>query len=430
LRILHISTSDISGGAAKAAYRQHRALQADNNDSRMYVAVRLSDDPTVLQYRAGGHLFQRATRRMRFEYLRWEYARNSRNRPANKYESFTDDRVHYGIDITTQMPAADIINLHWIGHFIDFKSFFMYVRDKFPIVWTLHDMNPFTGGCHYDYECGKFHFTCGACPQLGSNKVKDLSYDILKRKHMVLSMISPKTTIFVGNSDWTTQQARNSAVLKQFNVHTVHLGLDTKVFAPLDKKEARQRQNLPLEDKIVLFISTGLWARRKGFRYLVDALHLLNNRDKVTLVSVGNDEGIQCSVPVRHIHIPHTDQDVQLVDIYNAADLLVIPSLQESFGQTALEAAACGVPAVGFNQGGIPDAVKHNRSGILVETGDKTELAQGISRLISDDALRTKMGHEARCYAESEFSLKKNAYQYSKLYETLLEDFARYRPKK
>ena len=185
MKILHLATRDIIGGAARAAYRIHSGLRKLGHDSTLLVEKQTCDDPSVVQFLTPMDLPSRIYRRARASFIARDLARYEDSRPPG-YDLFADDRTPYARDINQRLPACDIINLHWIAGFIDYHRFFTQIPTTMPIVWRLADMNAFTGGCHFDAGCGKFVTGCGACPQLGSADSKDLSQEIFQRKFAAL----------------------------------------------------------------------------------------------------------------------------------------------------------------------------------------------------------------------------------------------------
>ena len=258
-------------------------------------------------------------------------------------EIFTDDRSVFGSAARKQIPDCDVIHLHQIEGLLDYRDFFANAPRRRPVVWTLHDMNPFTGGCHYDGGCGRFVESCGICPELGSETAEDLSKQIWRRKHY---------------------------------------GLDTESFVPRNRQAARAALGLDTEARVVLFAADQLGNRRKGFPQLLDALSRIPASLAPTLLTFGN--GNLDGAGLRHIHLGRLDGPRLLSIAYSAADAFVMPSLQEAFGQTALESMARGTPVIAFRTGGIPEFVLDGITGLLVPVGDTERLSAAILSILSD----------------------------------------------
>jgi glycosyltransferase involved in cell wall biosynthesis len=283
------------------------------------------------------------------------------------------------------------------------------------------DMGAMTGGCHYTQGCEKFTKECGACPQLGSRDDEhDLSREVWTRKNRALSNIGPGGLHVVGTSRWIAAEAKRSSLLGRFPVSVIPNGLDTDEFAPRDKGFSRDLWNIPRDAKVVLFAAESIANVRKGFRHVAEALAgITTNVSNLLLVSVG---GGKCALPagLPHLALGKVNNDRMLSTIYAAADVFVIPSLQESFGQTVIESLACGTPVVGFSSGGIPDMVRPGQTGWLAPTGDTRALRDAIAEALSDDARRAAMAATCRAVAVEEYSLDVQSRAYAALYETLI----------
>jgi hypothetical protein len=181
MKILHVSTFDCDGGAARAAYRLHTGLRSLGADSSMYVVHKESLDPSVVQYQPPTRLRTRISRTVRREILLRSLRRYESSAPFG-LANFSDDRSVYAGDAWRNLPEQDLLHLHWIADFVDYAAFFTSLPRKMPVVWTLHDMAPFTGGCHWSQGCPKFAQECGACPQLGSQSNSDWTRRVWQRK--------------------------------------------------------------------------------------------------------------------------------------------------------------------------------------------------------------------------------------------------------
>jgi glycosyltransferase involved in cell wall biosynthesis len=322
-----------------------------------------------------------------------------------------------GLEYVNQFPNVDVINVHWISLFIDWAAFSHPKLRPIPLVFTLHDMNAFTGGCHYSGPCAKFKEKCGACPQLGSRDDSDLSRRGWLRKAEGLSRRDPQSTVIVAICNWLQREASQSSLLAPFPILTIPYGLDTDDFAPRNRQLARATLGIPSDVKVILFVADDVSNPRKGFLALARALEKVPPKGRL-LISLGKG---RLTVPTEWEHKPlgHIQGDRLLSLVYSCADIFVIPSLEEALGQTPIEAMACGVPAIGFDVGGIPDIIGHDTTGFLVAKGDIEGLSCRIDQLLNDDMTRFKMGQECRKIAELKFSLATQARAYHKLYSSL-----------
>jgi glycosyltransferase involved in cell wall biosynthesis len=319
------------------------------------------------------------------------------------------------------LPSCEIFNLHWIAGFIDYQAFFSSLDPHMPIVWTLHDMNAFTGGCHYDYGCGKYTEQCGACPQLGSNDKSDLSRRIWSRKRKSLGRIDSQRLHIVTPSRCLASQAKRSSLLGHFPVSVIPYGLDTDVFSPRDRSLARNALELPQDAYIILFVAVSAATTRKGLTFLVKTLGKLAEMIDLHLISVG-EERPNLDIQIPHLHLGHIDNDRLLSLVYSASDLFVIPSLQDNLPNTVLEAMACGTPVVAFDIGGIPDMIQPDFTGSLVPLGDTTTFCEKMIHLLKDKALRSEMSDNCRRVALQNYDLSIQARGYVRLYSQMLQN--------
>jgi glycosyltransferase involved in cell wall biosynthesis len=417
MRILHLSTGD-QEGAYGAAYRVHTALRRRGQDSTMLVVHRGRDDATISRFLPSKDLLSRVRRRIRRARIARDFSRYRSTRPGG-LERFSDDRSPFAAEFGKPLPRCDVVNLHWVADFLDYQSFFKSVPRRTPVVWRLADMNAFTGGCHYDAGCARFLGNCGQCPQLGSSDPSDLSHMIWERKRVAFESVDPTRLHIVATSRWLAEQAKKSSLLGRFPVSTIPNMIDTTDFAPRDRAFARQVLGLQADARVVLFVSQAATNRRKGLALLAQAVETSPSIDNLVLLSVGSGKPVLSS-RVHNVHLGHVSNERFLSLIYSAADLFVIPSLQEAFGQTVLEAMACGVPVVGFEVGGIPDMVRSGRTGVLVPVGDAGALRDAIAELLNAPAARERMAVECRRVAVAEYSFDVLADKYLALYQGML----------
>jgi glycosyltransferase involved in cell wall biosynthesis len=290
------------------------------------------------------------------------------------------------------------------------------------VVRTLHDMNAFTGGCHYDGGCGRHVERCGRCPQLARPAESDLSRQVWERKRAVLRRVPAGRLHFVTPSRWLAGELKRSSLLAGFPVTVIPYGVDTDLFRPVDRGWARDLLRIPPDALVVLLVAEPITRRVKGFGMLVEALDLIGD-GRVVLLSAGTGTPpVEARCP--HAHLGHVGDQRLLPVVYGAADLLVIPSLQDNSPQVVLEAMACGLPVIGYASGGIPDLIRHHDTGLLVPTGDVPALGAAIGRLLHDRRERLEMGTRARDLIGREHTPALQARRYLTLYESLLASCA------
>lgn len=277
---------------------------------------------------------------------------------------------------------ADLVHLHWVnGGGLAVADLALINK---PIAWTLHDMWGFTGGCHYDAGCMGYQNGCGTCPQLNSTRDQDISYSAALEKSQVYGELDNLT--IVGLSRWIAECAANSSALAGLPIRNLPNPIDTHTFRPEDKYAARTRLGLSQTRKIVLFgADAAVSDPRKGYEQLVAALKLLPRNDNPGLElavfgSVAPEQGD--GLGFKSTYFGRVG-DEQLRALYSAADVMVVPSLQESFGQTASEAMACGTPVVAFGATGLLDIIDHKVNGYLAAPYRPASLAQGIAWVLS-----------------------------------------------
>ena len=412
MKILIVNTHDIKGGAARAAHRLHQALLEENIDSKMLVQYKTSDDFTVSKVK--NSFSQKVLHK-----LQNKYEEHQVNKYTHKTHTlFTPAMFTYSnvIDeINAQSP--DIVHLHWISK--EMLGIEGIAQIKSPIVWSLHDMWAFTGGCHYDEKCNLYAQSCGKCPALNSTAINDLSKKTFIRKEKVFSTI-PITV--VGLSKWLSSCAQKSTLLADKKHINIPNPINTKIFKPYDKVTARKLWNLPLGTQLVLFGAIdALGDPRKGFNELKDALKKIRNH-KLELVIFGSGTPEQPQdFGYKTHYLGHMYDDVSLVTLYNAVDVMVVPSLQENLSNTILESLSCGTPVVGFDIGGNSDMIEHQKAGYLAKPQDTTDLKNGIEWIL-DYQQYNKLCKNAREKVVKEFDSVVVAKRYITLYEEVVRD--------
>ena len=417
MKVVHLNGSDTRGGAARAAYRLHSGLCGQGYDSSMFVAHCGSGDRSVTPFSPPMDPRSRLRRVLQRELIWRDFARYQSSRPPG-YDSFTDDRSEHGAAPLRQLPFCEVINLHWVAGFLDYQSFFSQLPQNVSIVWTLHDMNPFTGGCHYNEGCSRYTHGCGACPQLGSHKPKDLSHKIWQRKQKAFAKLESDRLHIVTPSIWLAEVAKRGSLLERFPISDIPHGINTEVFSPQDPSIARAALELPQNAKVVLFIAVSTATRRKGFVYLAEALSGLKEIPNLLLVSMGHGKPTIHS-DIAHLHLGHIDNDRILSLIYSSAEIFAMPSLEDNLPNCVLESMSCGTPVVGFKVGGIPEMVRPGVTGLLVPPQDVKALRSAIRELLQDQTKRTKMSENCRTIATEEYSLEVQVQRYLDLYATI-----------
>ncbi|ADE35624.1 glycosyltransferase family 4 protein [Methanohalophilus mahii] len=403
---LLINTSDIHGGAARAAYRLHQGMQQIGMNSKMLVQKKSSADNSVI-----GPKFN--------FWNKLSGVRNLADRfPLQMYRGFQNTPwspqwLPNNIDKKIDRIEPDIVHLHWIcGGFVPISQ---VAKIKQPIVWTLHDMWAFTGGCHYNGTCDKYKQECGGCQQLGSNREDDLSRWVWRRKKkywedLDFTVVTP--------SNWLADCARSSSLFEDKRIEVIPNGLDLQKYKPVDKEEAREALNLPQDKNLVLFgAMNSTKDKRKGFQYLKAAINMLSEDLEFEAIVFGNSgSDDQLDIPVNYLgRIP----DNMLTSVYSAADMFVAPSLQDNLPNTVMEALACGTPSVAFDIGGMSDMIVHKENGYLAKPFDTEDMAKGMEWVVASDQRKQKLSEGSRKYVENKFELEHIARKYTNLYSEI-----------
>jgi len=416
MKVLHLSTTDIKGGASRGSYSLHKALVRSGVDSLILVADKSSDDFTVINaYTKSQKFFNQV--KSKIEQIN---VNNYLNKASNS-SLFSAPWIPRDMENQITKINPDIIHLHWVcGGFLSPETLQKF--RNIPIVWTLRDMWAFTGGCHYSQACDRFQNSCGNCPILGSEVDNDLSKKIWTQKQRAWESLN---ITIVGISHWLTDCARTSSLFRNKRIELIHNALDERIYKPISQKIAREILNIDQDKNIILFGAlNALKDERKGFMYLVQALKKLSEQglgETAELIIFGASapkDSPQLGMKTHYLGV--LQDDVTLALTYCAADVMVTPSLEEAFGKTAMESLACGVPVVCFDTTGLKDIVDHKINGYLAECFSAHDLAQGIAWVLEDKVRWRSLSQRSREKVEAEFTLKIQADNYLSLYHRLI----------
>jgi glycosyltransferase involved in cell wall biosynthesis len=411
--VVHLSTFDNRGGAARAASRLHGYLKGIGVQSRLMVKEKSGDDLSVISLSRGPchSLFQDFGQKINRLALHLY--------PKRENVQWSTNWAPNGVVGRVKDSNPDIVHLHWIGDgFLPIRALSKFRR---PVVWTLHDLWPITGGCHLPGTCKRYTESCGSCPQLGSEMERDITRFVWKQKERHWKAVD---ITVVAASRWVAECARSSALFRGRRIEVIPLGIDLKVFKPVDKSWARKKLNWPQEKHIILMGAFGLTTDPlKGFHHMMDAANMLSDQgwaEKAELVLFGVYEPEAPPITaLRTTYMGPLYDDKLLSLAYSAADTFVSPSKQETFGQTVLEAMACGTSCVVFGTGGLLDLVENGVTGYLAEPQNTADLARGIIWMLEDDDRRRRLSQASRDKVEKHFSSFQVARRYAELYRTL-----------
>jgi glycosyltransferase involved in cell wall biosynthesis len=403
VKTLIISTSDLHGGAAIASYRLLNALHAQGESVKMLVRDKFSNNPLIIKV---GNPLQN----------KWNFYRERakiflHNRLSRKY-LFDVSIANTGISIADlpEFREADIIHLHWINQgMLSISEISNIIASGKKIVWTMHDMWSFTGICHHAGNCYRYEISCGLCPYLVVDSQNDLSNAVFRKKQKAYSQ---GDITFVACSKWLQHLANQSPLTNNHSVVSIPNPIDTQTYQPKSKAQIRTQLNLPTDKKIILFAAVKASDKRKGMDYLIEASRLLQSKnDDLMFLIVGNKGAeIEKQLALPSINMDYISPE-RMPDFYNVANVFVTPSLQENLPNTIMEAMSCGTPCVGFNIGGIPEMIDHQKTGYVAEYKNSEDLARGLLWTLfeaDNEALRTN----AREKVLSEYAQEKIAKQY------------------
>jgi glycosyltransferase involved in cell wall biosynthesis len=444
VNILHISASDISGGAARAAYRIHRSLvehsEAYGLQSQLRVIHRLSDDPTVIGGWpiANGGFWQSALGRRLHPRLSSHTVSRFRTGNPNLH-SFAWPATGLGRELLDRhrRGEADVVHLHWLGDAT--LSIEEIGRLPMPLVWTLHDQWTFCGAEHYtsppapgESASSDERFTLGYSPasRPSHEAGPDLNRRTWLRKRRAWRRPDRSSIQILCPSTWLSVCARRSTLMADWPITVVPNPIDLQAWAPLDRRQARSWLHLPQDCPLVLFGAMGGTADpRKAADLLLEALQQMRTQvvgsplESLELVVFGQGRPAQppdLGFPIHYSGRLHDDLSLSL--LFAAADLFVIPSRQDNLPNTALEAHACGTPVVAFRTGGLVDIVDDRVTGALAEPFDPASLAAAIRWVLEDPARPEQLGVAARQRAERLWDPARVAGLYADVYREALEN--------
>ncbi len=417
IKVVHICSSDIIGGAAKAAYRLHRSFSGHPAvESRMLVRGKASDDSKVIRYvprlLSLNYYFNLSIKR-RITDVFW-----SRFQTSNKVMHSRAD-IRTGLLSCLRTLPCDLVHMHWLGR--NTLSVEEIGQISKPVVWTLHDMWTFCGAEHYvdDATDSRFHLGYKIDNRSDGESGPDMNRNVWNRKRK--SWKRPMT--IVCPSRWMADCAKDSVILKNWPLHCVPNPLDLDSWKPFPKEHARKLLGLPQDKHIVLFGAIGGERDpRKGADLLRLALEKLRNFGAdVHLVVFGQSEPVSRLPHVFPVtYLGRLQDEFSMIAAYNSADLMLIPSLQDNLPQTAVEAHACGIPVIAFNVGGLSDVVNHKITGYLARPYDTEDFAQGIALLLNDNEKIEQMAQAARQVALKKFAAPVVANAYADIYRKVL----------
>jgi glycosyltransferase involved in cell wall biosynthesis len=418
VKILILNTSERTGGAAVAANRLMQALNKAGHDAKMLVRDRQTDDPNVVSINTSWW-----KKKINFIRFAWERGVIFVHIGFNRKNLFKVSIANTGTDISKHplVKEADIIHLHWINQgFLSLQNIRQLLLLGKPMVWTMHDMWCFTGGCHYAGVCRKYETECKNCHLVTKNIIGKVQ-QLFVEKGKIRS--SPCLN-FVGCSRWIADKAKESSLLHNALVIAVPNPIATEIFKPYDKVSTRGKFNLPVNKKLILFAAAKLSDARKGMSYFIETCKYLaaTTHEEIEIVFLGGktDEKLQYVIPLKTNVLGYLKTPVDIAMVYAACDVFVTPSLEDNLPNTIMEALSCGTPCVGFNTGGIPEMIDHKVNGYVAEYKSAQDLAAGIGWCLMPEN-SAALSQQALLKVKKCYSERVVAKQYIDLYTKIIK---------
>jgi glycosyltransferase involved in cell wall biosynthesis len=421
MKISMLSTFDNVGGAPIAAYRLFKGLKQLKQEPVMLVKDKKSNDPGIYKIRTTPPEYN--IERMLFQQIHKKEIDQDRTILTNTW--FSIPYPGYDLSKTQLISNSDIINLHWVAEFQSVETISNLLKTAKPVVWTLHDENPYTGGCHYTAGCTKYRDDCLDCLQLKDNRNQIPFYNLKNKINLwnkILTIVTP--------SKWLAECARKSRVFKGLRIEVIPNSLETDVFKPKEKELAKKELGLDTQSVTLLFGAYTSFEKRKGFVKLLDAMkYCLQDKKFKNLVKKAGIKILTFGPPQEDLQkldieiesIGYIDDNEKLSTIYSAADIFILPSLEDNLPNTMLEAMACGTPVVSFEVGGMPDMITNGITGYMAPPFDVKEFGEIILKIVFNRDERKQMERNCRQLIEKKFKLQDQAENYLALFQDLLK---------
>ncbi len=411
MKVVLVNTSESKGGAAVACKRLYTNYKENNVDCKLIVFNKTSTDENVIQIPVSKikHLFISF-----LFYLELIIQKLLKKKHVDFSFSF------FGIDLSKikEIQEADIIHLHWINNsFIQIKGLQKLINSNKKIVWTMHDMWTFTGGCHYSDTCELYKNTCTNCPKLKNN-----SFDFAKLQQSKKESIELNHIKYITPSNWLKSIGNGSRLLKNSNIVAIPNCIDTNIFKRIEKKEALLNLQLAInpDEKVLLYVAMNANDPRKGYTELIKSLNhwLTISNETINLIIIGRLKELPDLNTNRiKIHALGRLFDVQkIVSAYSCADVFLMPSQQDNLPNTIMESLACGTPIVAYSIGGIPEMIDHQQTGYLVSPGNIEGFSDGIQWILQNTP---NMHNQCLLFATKNYSNEVVFKKHMEVYKTI-----------
>ena len=381
MNIIHFSTLN-RGGAAQAVYRMHKNILKNGYKSLFLVNSQSGSDSSVIEVNNNRFDYHRNVLLQRIEDYLHLYDKDYCFFDRQRYSIENSEKIIKKIDL-----KPDAIFLHWISKFVNLKVI-KELQDyyKVPVYWYLMDMAPFTGGCHYAWDCNGYKTSCENCPAILKKCSKKIATKTLNYKSRILSQMEVE---ILSPTSLLTEQSRSSLLFKGLRTHFIPIAVDKDIFKPMHKAEVRSKHNISLDKKVIYFVTSNIHERRKGYQYLKEALiHLSKSADpfNIIIVTAGATNKVNelfAEIDITHHHLGYLRGDIALAEAYNISDVFVSPSIEDSGPMMVNESMMCGVPVASFKMGVALDLVEDGVTGYKVELRNSKALATSIIKILS-----------------------------------------------
>lgn len=420
MKVTLINTADAGGGAPAACMRLMKALRAEGVDTALVVSEKKTTDPAVKSIADG--VAGRLIARFNFLFERLPFIWFSAKERSVRF-AFSTANTGFDISRHPDVLNADVLHLHWTNFgFLSVADLKKLLALGKPVVWTLHDMWAFTGGCHYTGGCTNFEDQCGNCWMLRQPGAGDLSHKGWLNKADMYR--SAKNLKFVTCSNWLAAVARTSPLISDFEITAIPNAIDTDIFSPGDKQALRKKWGINPDVKLMLFGAANILDRRKGIIYLEEALCELKagypETGDAELLIFGKNKSFDTGALPFLVHQAGVIGSQQgMAELYQMADVYLCPTIEDNLPNTVMESLACGTPVVAFDTGGLPDMVEHRRNGYLAEYKSAADFAAGINEILAV-ANAAELAANARKKVLQHFTNEIVAGKYWAVYQSLL----------
>lgn len=416
IKVALVNTSEYAGGAAIACKRLFESLKKNGTDIKLFVQEKKSSDDDIVNINneltsKKKNLFYLGLEKLHFYFYE-----------KSKQIRFNFSTALFGKKFYNKKSfvESNVVHLNWFNLGMLSLRGLKKISQKHKIVWTLHDMWAFTGGCHYNAECTNFQQQCGYCPCLKNPGADDISHKQFLKKQEIYNS---GQFAFVTCSRWLADVAKSSGLLKNAKVINIPNPIKTDIYKQSDKINCRIKFNIDEDKFVILFGAASLNDKRKGLDYFVEALNVLTEKkiipkEKILITLFGkSDKDFESLLPYKFVNLGYLSDVDDIISMYSAADVYVTTSLQDNLPNTVMEALSCSLPVVAFGIGGIPEMVEHKSNGFLASFKSSTEIADGLNWIYNSDY--KLVSENARRKVVENFDENLIAQKYQKLYLSL-----------